>query len=390
MTINLADNNPRIAYSVAQGATQQTFAVPFEFFNDADLSVYVDGVLKAEGTDYTITGGDGSTGNVVFVTATPPDVQQVTGATGGSKVVIVRTTALERTSDFSAGADINRAALNEQLDILTAMAADLKDRADRTIQVNPHEIAPSLILPSLDSRKGKVLAFDETTGAVINGPTVDAVNNSATYAAASAASAATSEAARDAALAAYDSFDDRYLGAKASDPTLDNDGNALITGALYFSTASNVMKIYTGSAWIAAASGTASNVGFTATGNISSTNVQAAIAELDTEKVTRTSSTGSAIIPTGTQAQRDGTPAAGYFRFNSDVNKFEGYSSSGWGSVGGGAVGGGPDAVFVENDQTVTTNYTITTNKNAMSTGPITVNSGITVTVPTGSNWVIL
>ena len=80
MTINLADNNPRISYSVAQGVTQQTFAVPFEFFNDSDLSVYVDGVLKVEGTDYTLTGGDGSTGNVVFVTATPPAVQQVTGA----------------------------------------------------------------------------------------------------------------------------------------------------------------------------------------------------------------------------------------------------------------------------------------------------------------------
>lgn len=62
---------------------------------------------------------------------------------------------------------------------------------------------------------------------------------SATAAAASAASAASS----------YDSFDDRYLGAKASDPTLDNDGNALLTGALYFNTTSNVMKAYSGSAW---------------------------------------------------------------------------------------------------------------------------------------------
>jgi len=101
MTINLEDNNPRIEYSVAQGVTQTTFAVPFEFFDDADLNVYVDGTLKVEGVDYTITGGDGSTGNIVFVTATPPDVQQVTGATGGSKVVIFRRTAIERTSDFS-------------------------------------------------------------------------------------------------------------------------------------------------------------------------------------------------------------------------------------------------------------------------------------------------
>lgn len=60
------------------------------------------------------------------------------------------------------------------------------------------------------------------------------------------------EAARDATLAAYDNFDDRYLGAKASDPTLDNDGNALIAGALYFNTTDSAMKLYTGSAWVAA------------------------------------------------------------------------------------------------------------------------------------------
>lgn len=164
MTINLADNNPRIAYTVAQGATQQTFAVPFEFFNDSDLSVYVDGVLKAEGTHYTITGGDGSTGNVVFVTATPPDPQQVLGATGGSSVVIFRTTEIERTTDFSAGADINRAALNEQLDILTAMIADAKDRIDRSIQLNPYDLPAAVVLPTVDSRRGKFLYFDDVTG----------------------------------------------------------------------------------------------------------------------------------------------------------------------------------------------------------------------------------
>ena len=52
--------------------------------------------------------------------------------------------------------------------------------------------------------------------------------------------------------------------------------------------------------------------------------------------------------------------------------------------------GGGTDQVFVENSQTVTTDYTITTGRNAMSTGPITVNSGVTVTVPTGSVWTIV
>jgi hypothetical protein len=68
---------------------------------------------------------------------------------------------------------------------------------------------------------------------------VDTVAGSASAAAASAAAAATT----------YDNFDDRYLGAKATPPTLDNDGNALITGALYWNSTSNSMFAWTGSAW---------------------------------------------------------------------------------------------------------------------------------------------
>jgi len=70
--------------------------------------------------------------------------------------------------------------------------------------------------------------------------------SSASAASTSASNAATSETN---AAASYDDFDDRYLGAKASAPTTDNDGDALITGALYFNTAANVMQVWTGSAW---------------------------------------------------------------------------------------------------------------------------------------------
>ena len=56
-----------------------------------------------------------------------------------------------------------------------------------------------------------------------------------------------------AAAASYDAFDDRYLGSKASAPTLDNDGNALLTGALYWNTTSSNLFIWTGSAWNSAA-----------------------------------------------------------------------------------------------------------------------------------------
>jgi len=66
--------------------------------------------------------------------------------------------------------------------------------------------------------------------------------------ASTSASAASSSAT--AAAASYDSFDDRYLGAKSSDPSVDNDGNALLTGALYWNAASSVMKVWSGTAWV--------------------------------------------------------------------------------------------------------------------------------------------
>jgi hypothetical protein len=58
------------------------------------------------------------------------------------------------------------------------------------------------------------------------------------------------EAARDSTLTAFDNFDDRYLGAKTSDPSVDNDGNALIAGTLYFNSTGGFMKVYTGSVWV--------------------------------------------------------------------------------------------------------------------------------------------
>ena len=61
-----------------------------------------------------------------------------------------------------------------------------------------------------------------------------------------------------------------------------------------------------------------------------------------------------------------------------------------WGEVAAGAAGAGSDKIFWENGQTVTGNYTITNNMNAMSAGPITINSGVTVTVGTGETWTIV
>ena len=100
--------------------------------------------------------------------------------------------------------------------------------------------------------------------------------------------------------------------------------------------------------------------------------------------------TGFLLIPKGTTAERPAVPVAGEIRYNTTISSFEGYSGGAWGQLGGGATGGGGDQVFVENGVTVTADYTLTTNKNAESVGPITINATKTVTVPSGQRWVIL
>lgn len=138
--------------------------------------------------------------------------------------------------------------------------------------------------------------------------------------------------------------------------------------------------------------GPASDVAVTPVGGITSTDVQAALNELDTEvtnKVVQTSTTGAAVIPTGTTVQRPGSPVEGHFRRNSELGQWEGYDGSQWSGIGGASSGGGNPFCY-ENSINVTTSYTITSGKNAMSAGPITINDGVTVTIPDGSTWSII
>ena len=166
MTINLSDNSPRVSYSVAAGVTQTSFTVSFEFFDNDDLNVYVDGVLKTLTTDYSVSGGDGSTGTITM---------SVTGASGGSTVVITRDIDLDRTTDFPSSGPFNIASLNTELDRFVAIAADLKDQSDRTLQLTDYDVAVGLTLPEVDARKGKTLAFNSSTGAVEAGPSISDV-----------------------------------------------------------------------------------------------------------------------------------------------------------------------------------------------------------------------
>jgi chemotaxis protein histidine kinase CheA len=178
------------------------------------------------------------------------------------------------------------------------------------------------------------------------------------------------ETAQTAAETALASFNATYLGPLASDPTVDSNGDPVSTGDWYFNTASNVTKIYNGSTWD-----------------------QVALTESDFVSVTGDTMTGDLILntngaltlPVGTEAQRP-TPVKGMFRFNDDEDQFEGYDGSEWGAVGGGNTA----VVGWENQITVAEDYTITSGNNMVSAGPITIDTGYTVTVPTGSRWVVV
>lgn len=135
--------------------------------------------------------------------------------------------------------------------------------------------------------------------------------------------------------------------------------------------------------------GTFTANGATVIGSTSTSTVTINAATLTVPTTLALSSTGAVKMPVGTTAERP-TASTGQIRYNSTLTQFEGYGASSWGTIGGGATGGGSNQAFYENDVTITDSYTITTSKNAMTAGPITINDSVTVTVPDGSRWTVI
>jgi len=443
--IQIPDTAPRVQYSVG-ASPDSDFTIPFAYFQDADIVVYDGETKQTITTHYTIAGtavDEGFSGGTVNL------VTAVTNTT----ITIYRDVSVTRSTDFPTNGQFDITQLNTELDKMTAQIQQVEyDVQNRCIRFGQFTtgIPISEFTENAITRANKVISFDangdplitqelgtykgtdatittaayverdivkSTTAAQLNNIyictaaspigtlltntsywalIVDAVSaassatsaaSSATAAASSATAAAASEtaagtsatnsassatnsassataaaASATAAAASADSFDDTYLGAKASDPTVDNDGDALTEGDMYFNSGTDRMRVYSGSAW-------------------------ANVALDSATVVSKTSATGSAELPSGTTAQRDGTPSAGYLRWNTTDTSAEVYDGSAWAAVGG---GNSTTEGLYEHSNTISSNYTIGTGNNAVSAGDITINSGVTVTVPSGSNWVIV
>lgn len=167
MTITLSDHSPRESYTVAQGVTQTQFTVPFEFFDDADLNFYVDGTKKDLTTHYTVTGGNGANGTINTTSG-----NSVVGISGGSTVVITRSIALNRTTDFPSSGAFDVAKLNTELDRFTAIADDISDTVSRSLQLADEDATATMTVPVKSARLGTLLGFNATTGAAEAGPTI--------------------------------------------------------------------------------------------------------------------------------------------------------------------------------------------------------------------------
>jgi hypothetical protein len=300
--MTVSAQSPVITYTANGSAT--VFDYPFLIIQATDLKVYLNSVEVTTG--FSVSGAGVEDGGSVTFTVAPADT---------TEVKLIRSISLDRTTDYVEGGPLRSAVLNADIDRVVMMVQDVRADAVSTIE------------------------FEAI---------VSAVNADAAAAAASAAEAASTLV----------DFASRYLGSKATAPTLDNEGDALTEGALYWDSTLNEMFVFDSASWVSWI------------------------------PVQRTDA--SVIVPSITTGERDAVPAAGYFHFNNTLNQFEGYNGSEWGAVGGGATGGAGNYAFYENDQTVTVDYTLTAGKNAMTAGPITIASGVTVTIPSGATWSIV
>ena len=181
--------------------------------------------------------------------ASAASTSETNAATSETNAATSASTAATKASEASTSA--TNAATSETNAATSATNASNSASAASTSETNAASSATAASTSATNAATSATNAATSATNAATSETNASTSETNASNSATSAATAQTAaESARDAALAAFDSFDDRYLGPHSSDPTTDNDGDALAAGMLYFNTTTDDMKVYEGSSWV--------------------------------------------------------------------------------------------------------------------------------------------
>lgn len=357
---------PVISYT-ANGSTT-IFSYPFLILNAGDLKVYFDSIEVPTG--FSVSGVGSSVGG---------DVTFDTAPGNGVVVKLLRRMILERTTDYIEGGALRANVLDSDFDRAVMMLQDTRADAASIVEF---EALNGLIESNIQLVQDKA---DEAEASA----TAAAASASAASGSASSASSSASTATTQAGVATTQAgIATTQAGAAASS------ASSASTSASTAMTQAGIATAAAGTASSAATgASSAQSAAIAAAEDAEDCATAAAASAADAEnRVPKTSDTGSAVMPTGTSAQRDAVPGHGYTRFNTTLRTLETYDdvAMAWVPAGQGATGPVGNPVFYENDQTVTGDYTLPGNKNAMSTGPITIADGATVTISDGATWVIV
>ena len=214
------------------------FAYDFRILDQSHVVVTLKSAADVETvqtltTNYTVSGvGESTGGNITMVVA----------PASGEQLTFSRSIPQTQEVDLANRGGVQPEILESAYDKLTQLSQDKVELLNRMPRFPVSSSLTGVELP-LTLTANTALVVNAAGTGYTTGPTTSQISGAEASAAAAAASAA------DAATS-YDNFDDRYLGQKSSDPSVDNDGGALLTGALYFNTSNNVMMVYTGSAWV--------------------------------------------------------------------------------------------------------------------------------------------
>ena len=243
--IDYIANDPFPAETHEEGLDRATM-VAQQVSEEADRSIKLSRTNTMTSTEFTVGATDRANKILAFDSTGEISVTQELGTYQGTDATV--------TTEAYNVRDIIKSTTTAQLNNVYICIADAAV-GDSLTDTDHFELLVDAVSAATSATAAATSATAAATSATASATSATASANSATAAASSASTASTkaTEAATSAtsAAASYDSFDDRYLGAKSSAPSTDNDGNALIDGALYWNSTSDQMFAWDGSAWVA-------------------------------------------------------------------------------------------------------------------------------------------